>query len=130
MIYLLVGAPGSGKTWVCEQLKDKFDYLPHDDFPTPKAYIKAIQRLSGFATKPILIETPFSVSLYTDVLILNPVFIIESEEITKKRYETRESKPIPQGHLSRINTYRQRALELSAFHGTSKEVLEYLKAKV
>ena len=130
MIYLLIGAPGSGKTWVAKQLEDRFDYLAHDDFPNPKAYIQAIKRLEAFATKPLLIETPFSVSQFTEALSVIPIFIIESEETTKNRYENRENKPIPQGHLSRINTYRNRALELSAFSGTSQEALEYLKSKV
>lgn len=124
-IYLIVGVPGSGKTWVCKQLTAKFDYLPHDDFPNPKAYIAAIKRLSSFATKPILIETPFSVSQYMESLNVIPVFIIETPEITKNRYETRDNKPIPQGHLSRINTYIERANELKAFKGTSQEVLDH-----
>jgi hypothetical protein len=129
-IYLLAGTPGSGKTWVCKQLEDKFDYLAHDDFPNPKTYISAIKRLASFATKPILIETPFSVSTFTDSLPVTPVFIIESEEVTKSRYEARDNKPIPQGHLSRIKTYIDRAKELNAFSGTSEQVLEYLKSKV
>lgn len=128
--YLIVGAPGSGKTWIGNQLKDQFDYLPHDDYPNPKVYISAIKRLMQFNTKPILIETPFSVSVYTEALTVTPVFIIETPEVTKQRYESRENKPIPQGHLSRIETYRQRAAELNAFSGTSEEVLKYLKSKV
>ena len=127
MIYLIVGAPGSGKTWVCSQLKDQFDYLPHDDFPNPKAYIAAIKRLASFSTKNILIETPFSVSQFMETLPVIPMFVIETPAITKSRYETREKKPIPQGHLTRINTYIDRAQELQAFSGTSEQVLERLK---
>jgi hypothetical protein len=127
MIYLLVGAPGSGKTWVAKQLETKFDYLPHDDFPDFKSYLAAIQRLSSCTDKPILVETPFSVSQYTSALKVTPVFIIETPETTTKRYETREGAPIPKGHLTRIETYKTRALELNAFVGTSQQVLEHLK---
>lgn len=131
-IYLIVGAPGSGKTWVCNQLKDRFEYLPHDTFPNDKTYVSAVHKLQGTATKPILIETPFSVSQILEPLSKHftvvPVFIIETPSLTQLRYESRENKPIPQGHLTRIQTYIQRAKELNAFSGTSKEVLDHLKS--
>jgi uridine kinase len=134
-IYLIVGTPGSGKTWVCNQLKEQFDYLPHDDFDNDVQYVSAIARFAGIATKPILIETPFSVTQVMEPLIKRrfiviPVFIIESEQVTTQRYEARENKPIPKGHLTRIETYIDRANKLNAFQGTSQQVLDYLKAKV
>lgn len=135
-IYLVIGAPGSGKTWVCKQLTDKFDYLPHDDFMAQnvRAYVVAAERLAKFSEKPVLLETPFSVTQIMDPLTMKglkiiPVFIIESESTTKKRYEQRENKPIPQGHLSRIKTYIERARLLQAFSGTSSQVLEHLKGQ-
>lgn len=134
-VYLIVGTPGSGKTWVCKQLEDQFDYLAHDDFPDDKSYVAAVKRLEDIADKPILIETPFSVSnvmgpLVDHGMVVTPVFIIESAEITTKRYEERESKSIPKGHLTRIETYKKRALELDAFSGTSQEVLDYIKLRI
>lgn len=131
-IYLIVGVPGSGKTWVCEQLKDSFDYLRHDDYPNDKVYVSAVYKLQGTATKPILIETPFSVSQILEPLskhfIVTPVFIIETPSLTQLRYESRENKEIPKGHLTRIQTYIERAKALQAFTGTSEEVLKYLKS--
>ncbi len=126
-IYLIVGTPGSGKTWVMDQLKDKFDILRHDDYGEFKYYAKAIYQLQSVADKPILIETPFSVSQFMAALEVTPVFIIESDEVTRTRYETREGKPIPKGHLTRIQTYIDRAEELNAFSGTSAEVLAHLQ---
>lgn len=135
-IYLVVGTPGSGKTWVCEQLTDKFAYLAHDEFidAGTDAYVKAAARLADYANTPVLIETPFSVSKIFEPLTkmgyqVTPVFIIESPAVTTKRYEDREKKPIPSGHLSRINTYITRAKEHKAFMGTSQAVLDYLKTK-
>ena len=131
-IYLVVGTPGSGKTWVCKQLQDKFDYLAHDDYPNDKAYVSNILQLLDFATKPVLIETPFSVSQITEPLMREgyeviPIFIIESHQVTAERYQQREGRPILAGHFTRINTYTKRAEELGAFKGTSQEVLDYLK---
>lgn len=144
-IYLVVGTPGSGKTWVCQQLGDKFDYLPHDDFGDPKRYIEAIVRLATYnqsaaqfntpdvtPANPVLIETPFSVTQIKEPLEARgykviPVFIIETPEVTTKRYEDRDQKPIPKGHLTRIETYKTRAKELGAFSGTAEQVLAHLR---
>ncbi len=131
-IYLVVGTPGSGKSWVCEQLKDKFEYISHDSYPKLANYLALAESFAENGDKPVLIETPFSVSqiigpLENKGFDVIPVFIIEDEETTSNRYESRENKPIPQGHLTRIQTYRERAHELQAFSGTSEEVLKYLQ---
>jgi uridine kinase len=136
-IYLVVGVPGSGKTWVCEQLKEKFDYLKHDDYISAgqKAYVHAAGRLADFSEKPVLIETPFSVSQIYEPLMRQgyrviPVFIIETDEVVSKRYKDREGKDIIPGHLSRVRTYIDRAREMKCFSGTSSEVLSHLRSKV
>lgn len=134
-VYLLVGAPGSGKSWVANQFKHKFIYLPHDKYPNNyKEVVQQnimLQQLSG---TELLIETPFSVSEYMDLnsptTKIIPVFILETPEVTAARYLEREGTPIPKGHLTRIQTYTKRAKELNAFSGTSSEVLEYLKSVV
>ena len=132
-IYLVVGAPGSGKTTVCNQLTNEFEYIPHDLYP--KTYIPEVLKRVKMASKPLLIETPFSVSKVMEPLNqagynVIPVFIIETPEVTSKRYFEREGKQIPQGHLTRIETYKQRANELKAFQGTSEQVLNHLKGIV
>jgi len=129
-IYLVVGVPGSGKTTICNQLKDQYEYFAHDQYK--KTYLATILELGSIATKPILIETPFSVSELVDPLTragfkVNPVFIIESAETVSERYTKREGKPISKGHLTRLETYKQRAKDLNTFSGTSNEVLEYLR---
>ena len=52
-VYLVVGVPASGKSWVCEQLKDKFEYVHHDGFiylKQPGAYLNAIFETAKTAT--------------------------------------------------------------------------------
>lgn len=136
-IYLVAAVPGTGKTWVCEQLKDSFTHIPHDDYMKEKgnAYMDAAITKAAMSNKPVLIATPFSVSKFTEYIPkkwtpgIKVVFILETPTLTAERYEKREGKPIPEGHLTRIQTYKERAKELNAFSGTAAQVLEYLKGK-
>jgi hypothetical protein len=135
-IYILVGTPGSGKTWIAKQLIDRFTFVPHDSYKTPNTYVEAIRLEATRSNKPILCETPFTLSFYTDSLSgfeVKPIFIIETPEVTQGRYESRfretgHGQPImPKGHLTRIDTYHKRAHELGAPMGTSSAMLDYLK---
>jgi len=130
--YLVIGVPCSGKSWVCEQLKDRFCYVRHDDH-IGGHYVDVIIRTATMVTKPLLIETPFSVSQIKDALekkgfTITPVFILESPEVLNQRYRAREGTPIITGHLTRQETYRQRAVDWGAYRGTSEEVLRYLQS--
>jgi hypothetical protein len=132
MIYLLVGVPGSGKTWVCNQLKHLYTHIAHDDYQKG-GYIEAILEAIP-SSKPLLIETPFSMSkvfgpLIDKGLAVECVFMLERHSVLKARYMAREGKEIPKGHLTRQDTYKQRAEASEAFYGSSEEVLEYLKGK-
>jgi hypothetical protein len=133
-VFMVVGCPGSGKSWVCERLTDLFHYVRHDAFLGGN-YLREIDRQMAAATKPLLIETPFSVSQIKDPLEaagikVTPVFIQEDQAVIRNRYRLREGKPIPPGHLTRQETYRQRALAWGAFQGTSSQVLAHLKQQV
>lgn len=139
-IYLVIGVPGSGKSWVCEQLRHLFRYVRHDDYmyiarkdDPGGGYLNAIRRAAVESDKPLLIETPFSVSkllepLEADGHDVTPVFIIEREAVIAQRYRARDGKDIPRGHLTRLVTYAARADEYGAFKGTSTEVLAHLRA--
>lgn len=130
-IYMVIGCPGSGKSWVCEQLRELYTYVRHDDYKDIKNYVRAIMQRAATETKALLIETPFSVSQVKDPLEKNglrvvPVFILEQSEIIRQRYRNREGKAIPEGHITRQATYAERALAWQAFSGTSAKVLEHL----
>ncbi len=133
-IYMVVGCPGSGKSWVCAQLREQFEYVRHDNFLNTNIYISAIQQAHAKATKPLLIETPFSMSQLLEPLQshgskVECVFIQEVPGVIEARYRARESKIIPAGHLARQRTYAERAKAMQAFVGTSAQVLEYLRER-
>jgi hypothetical protein len=132
-IILVVGVPCAGKSWVCEQLDGLYSYVRHDDH-IGGDYVAAIRGRTLLTTKPVLAETPFSMSqivepLQARGLEVKPVFIIEHPDELRARYLAREGKPIPAGHLSRQKTYEQRSKDTGAFRGNSAAVLEYLKRR-
>lgn len=134
-VYLVVGCPGSGKSWICSRLVGLLEFIAHDDFigKGNNKYPEAIIRAARTSPRPVLCETPFSVSQLLEPLAkagcrVVPVFIVEKFAVIAKRYREREGREIPLGHLNRQNTYRTRAMELKAFMGTAEEVLLHLKA--
>jgi len=138
-IYMLVAVPGTGKTWVTDQIKHNFTFIHHDGYighiNQPETYVKAIKEAAKDSDKPLLIEAPFSISQIMGPLEaagyeVKPVFIVEKPEVIAERYKQRENRTIPKGHLTRLNTYIQRADAMGAFKGTTKEVLEYLNKEV
>lgn len=85
-IYLVVGVPGSGKSWASRQVADKFHYIPHDRCWTIPGkpgwkvsdtwaadmkdasrweqgavsnHLEVLVETSKIATKPVLSECPF-----------------------------------------------------------------------
>lgn len=132
-VYMVVGCPCSGKSRVCDQLREHFCYVRHDDYMGDlQTYVVAIHQAATKATRPLLIETPFSMSQLLEPLQnhgynVTCVFIQEPHEELERRYRAREGKPIPVGHLSRQKTYAQRAYDMQAFVGTSAEVLRHLQ---
>lgn len=129
-VYLLVGVPGSGKSWVMGQLIGMFNCVRHDDYIRDlNGYIEAI--IEESSNHIVLAETPFSLSqilgpLEDAGLTVIPVIIYEKEPILKERYFKREGREIPKGHLTRQETYRHRAETYGLFIGTSGEVFKHL----
>lgn len=135
--FLVIGCPGSGKSYVCEQLKDVAHYVHHDLSigMAGDAYVNEIVAQAETATKPLLIEAPFSVSEIKEPLeaqgfTVTPVFIQEDHAVIAARYRARDGKDIPVGHLTRQDTYMARATEWQAFAGTSDQVAAHLKKQL
>lgn len=151
-VYLVCGVPGSGKTWVCRQLKDKFTYVPHDqcwthptktpdhDKENPEwapgaksTHVEEVVKAVRSSLRPIITESPFNERMLKEDLEKKgvkviPYFVIEEPETSRKRYEKREGKIYPKHFYSRAKSIGTRAKEWDAPHGTSDEVLEMLRA--
>jgi hypothetical protein len=132
-VYLVVGVPGCGKSWVCNQLKEHFNYVPHDQHYN--GHPRAIMEAAKTSKKHVLADCPFAERPLRDQLAKEhieviPVFIVEAPEVVKVRYESR-AKPlpgraIPKGFMTRAKSIGARADEWKAFKGTSDEVLRHL----
>lgn len=132
-VYLLIGVPGSGKSWVGSRVKDQVLYLEQDSYigSAPGAYIRDIIELTPISKKPVLIEAPFSVSKIRGPLLeagldVTCLYICEDIFTLENRYREREGKDIPKGHITRNSTYIHRAISEGDYVGTSKHVLEEL----
>jgi predicted kinase len=141
-VTIIVGTPGSGKTWVANQIRDTHTVVDHDSNNglDAQAYAQAIAaRVNARVLaarlpldKPVVAEAPFSLSKLQEALsrqgiASEAVFITEQAQTVKQRYEAREGKPIPAGYEKRIETFKKRATEQGATTGTAKEVLDYLR---
>jgi gluconate kinase len=134
-IYMVCGVPGSGKTWVCNQLIDKFKYLSHDlykDKLVDECVKARLDMIKHGTTKHILIDCPFGERKLRESLEklnfkVKPVFIIEDANIVKQRYEKRENKPFPNAQYARCSTIINRAKEWNTPNGKSEFILKYLK---
>jgi hypothetical protein len=130
-IYLLVGVPGSGKSWVCERAHDDYHVVSHDD-NIGEDYTAQLMRAAESADKPILAETPFSMSRIMEPLErrgyhVRPIFVFADELLLKTIWDSRSTPPnARRGHLTRQETYKSRVHDHAAFHGDSTAVLNHL----
>lgn len=129
-VYLICGVSGAGKTWVCERVKDKFIYVPHDLHYDSicSALAEAAFDFSG----PLITECPFAERIQKEKMEavgfkVTPIFVIENPNLVASRYFARENRPIQKSAYVRASSILKRAQEWQAFYGTSEEVLQYLK---
>lgn len=133
-VILVCGVSGSGKTWVCNQLKDKYHYIPNDSYiGSRETYQHALWMNARMDDgKKILADNPFGERELKEYLELKGIkvtayFIIEPPDVCASRYFKREGKPIQKSALTRAITIRDRAIEWGAKLGTSQQILEMLK---
>lgn len=130
---MVCGVPGSGKSWVCEQLTQEYEYVKNDDYiGRYYDYIAAIFNAARLSDKNILCDCPFKERPMREDLIardlkVTPIFIVEHPDVVRRRYESREKKSVAKGTLTRAVSIQDRAIEWNAFWGTAQDVLKHLR---
>lgn len=130
-VILVCGVSGSGKTWVCEQLKDKFHYVPHDLHY--KNHAQVMFEEGKKTQKPQITECPFGERVFRHDLIYKynftvlPYFVITPPDVVAKQYLEREGKPLPKAAYTRATSILDRAKDWKAPYGSSIEILEKLQ---
>lgn len=132
MIYVLVGVPASGKSYVCEKLKDKFVVCEHDKVPSRQLYTAAVSALAH-GGKTVIAEAPFNAQELVSALIarrhtVHQVLVTASLPELEQRYLLRAGKSYPPNF--RTNHYRYLAApHRFLFSGTGDAVVAYLSSK-
>lgn len=129
-VYLLCGAAGVGKSWVANQLLDKFHYVSFDGV-RKKDHIDTIRAQPE--DKPTLFDPNIKISTiirrHAEEFNIIPVFILETEEVVKERIAKRGgewTEYIPK----RMKVMEARNAKYGVFSGTAEEVLRWLKEQV
>jgi hypothetical protein len=127
-VYLLIGAPAAGKSWVASHLLDKFDYVSYDANPK-KEHINLLKTPSN---KPKLYDPTFKISTiirrHSDEFNFVLVSIYEEEQTLRDRIAIRGGK-WTETILKRNEVAKKRYQKYGAngFIGTSEEVLIFLR---
>lgn len=131
MIYILVGVPASGKTWVCNRIKG-MTVVRNDDYMGDRSgYVQAIKEASK-GDKPVLCEAPFAASQLIEmlhsinkpikqVLVTGPI-----EEIENRYKERKNGQPFRAAFKTNHRRYEEDP-DRFEFSGTSEEVLKWLE---
>jgi len=124
-LIILTGVPGSGKSWVCNQLTDLCHYISYDDIPKEQ-HLHLM--LDDNIKLPILYDpwrkaTSF-IKRYSDIFNIKFVAIKEKEEVIKNRLINRGGNfdKNTLKYIKRLDTIAKKA----DFVGTSDEVLKFL----
>lgn len=128
-IYLLVGAPSAGKSWVANQLLDKFTYISYDG-QRKKSHLDLLR--AAPVDRPILYDPTFKISTiirrHSDEFNFILVGIYETEEVLRERMASRSGE-FTTTIMKRNEVSKKRYNKYGAggFLGTSSECLEFLK---
>lgn len=132
MIYLLVGIPASGKSWICDRMKG-MKVIRHDDFKDRGEYLAHLWEAA--ADGDVLAEAPFNAAEIVRSMNRRRVPICEVHvtgelpEIEKRYLDrTDGKKSLPANFRTNHTRYKQDH-ERFEFVGTSDEVLKWLEEK-
>lgn len=129
-VYLLIGVPASGKTWITDQLKN-FVVVKNDDY-IGRDLVAAVVKAAQTSQRPVIVDCPFGESkMHADLekagATVKPYFIVENVGIVAKRYKARDGKRAPNSVIARAATMADKARSWSAPSGTSTEILKLLQ---
>lgn len=123
-VLVIAGASGSGKSWICKQLVDKFYYCEHDR--VDKNNLRSF--LYNLEDTRIVYDPTVQVSSFikrnSDIFDIDLIVIQESEDVIKQRLESRGGKLTE--HVKRRIVRMKNLAKNSVFTGTSSEVLSFI----
>lgn len=127
-IIVVAGASGSGKSWVCDRLKNTVSYMPYD-----KVDKKNIRSIMWNSQSELIIYDPTThvssfIKRNSDLFEIELVVIQEKQEVIESRLIARGGK-LTESVKRRIARMKKLS-EKSIFTGTSEEVLRYLRNKL
>jgi|GEM_PF-6537186 len=124
IVYVIAGASGAGKSWICNQVINKFKYVSYDK--TPKDQTRSIL---WNETSTVIYDPTTHVSSFIkrnkDIFDIKLIVIVEDELTISTRLMARG------GQIT--NSVRQRIKRMknlakgAVFSGTSSEVLAFLR---
>jgi hypothetical protein len=128
-LIILTGQSGSGKSWVVNRLRDAFQTLEYDRVPKEQHYHYLVE-MSHSNSKPIIydpLRKPMSIyRRYSNLFDTKLIVIVEEPDVVKQRIIGRGGSSI-----SNVDLFYSKFKKLAAkahFHGTSNEVLSYIKS--
>lgn len=131
-VYLLIGAPAAGKSWVAKQLIDQFTYISYDE-NSKKEHLTLL--LSAPVDKPIIYDPTFKISTLircsSNEFNIRLIAIQEEETTLKARVMQRGGSWT--GTIMKRNVEIKKRYEkygADGFCGTSSECLEYLRSLI
>lgn len=133
-VYIVCGPSGIGKTWVCEQLKDQYEYVPHDIHDV-KEYPDALEEAANTSQKPVVGEAPFRTSVLVNELRqrgikCEAIYIVEPEHVWESRVMLRDGAlGVTERRIKQYHHLKNRAAEVGDYVASAQEVLTYLKAR-
>ncbi len=124
-LFLIAGCPGSGKSWVCNQLSDTFNYVSYDNTNNNYHVYELLKNNSKLLLYDPTIKISTFTKRYSHLFTIRLIVIVEDESVINKRMVGRSGKV--------TDTITRRIKRMSSlsknceFSGTSSEVLDYLK---
>ena len=130
-VYLLIGAPCSGKTWITDQVSpDEYNFVAHDTCPLD-FYGKSIDKAARLGSLPVLAEAPFRAHALVRELVgygieVHEIYVLVKDTVLEDRYFFR-SRSHAHPLILKGNKAIWEEFGEGEFAGDSTQVLEYLK---